>query len=56
MAMAYLFFPEFRFLTLEEIDAVFETQGVRPVKMSLKIQKAKKETRLADRHDDSTTA
>lgn len=41
MAMAYLFFPEFRFLTLEEIDLIFETKGVQPVKISLKLQEAK---------------
>ena len=46
---SYFIFPETYGLTLEEIDAVFETPGVRPVKMSLDIQKAKNEKqRLED--------
>lgn len=45
LGLSYLFFPETSGLTLEEIDTVFETPGVRPVKMSLDIQKAKKERR-----------
>lgn len=43
LVLSYFVFPETWGLTLEEIDAVFETPGVRPVKMSLDIQKAKKE-------------
>ncbi|RAL64150.1 hypothetical protein DID88_002043 [Monilinia fructigena] len=43
LALSYFVFPETSELTLEEIDTVFETPGVRPVKMSLDIQKAKKE-------------
>ena len=43
LVAAYFIFPETYRLSLEEIDAVFETPGVNPVKMSLKIQKAKKE-------------
>jgi hypothetical protein len=47
LIVAWFIFPETFGLSLEEIDAVFETPGVRPVKMSLDIQKAKKEkTRL----------
>ena len=38
---AYFVFPETSKLSLEEIDAVLETPGVAPVKMSLDIQKAK---------------
>jgi MFS family permease len=47
LGLSYLFFPETSGLTLEEIDTVFETPGVRPVKMSLDIQNAKKERRAA---------
>ncbi|KAI9051753.1 hypothetical protein LZ554_004793 [Drepanopeziza brunnea f. sp. 'monogermtubi'] len=43
LVLAYFIFPETHGLTLEEMDAVFETPGVRPVKMSMDIQKAKKE-------------
>ncbi|GAM38447.1 hypothetical protein TCE0_033r09176 [Talaromyces pinophilus] len=42
LGLSYLIFPETFGLSLEEIDAVFETKGVPPVKMSLEIQKAKK--------------
>jgi hypothetical protein len=49
LVASYFTFPETYGLTLEEIDAVFETPGVRPVKMSLDIQKAKDEKqRLED--------
>ncbi|KAL1958395.1 hypothetical protein VTO42DRAFT_4496 [Malbranchea cinnamomea] len=43
LIVSYFVFPETYGLSLEEIDAVFETPGVHPVKMSLDIQKAKKE-------------
>ncbi|TGO87157.1 hypothetical protein BPOR_0246g00060 [Botrytis porri] len=43
LILSYFVFPETSELTLEEIDTVFETSGVRPVKMSLDIQKAKRE-------------
>lgn len=43
LVIAYFTFPETRGLTLEEIDAIFETPGVHPVKMSKDIMKAKKE-------------
>jgi hypothetical protein len=49
LVASYFIFPETYALTLEEIDAVFETPGVHPVKMSLDIQKAKNEKqRLED--------
>ncbi|KAH6661705.1 general substrate transporter [Halenospora varia] len=38
-------FPEFRHLSLEEIDIVFETNGTRPVALANKLQEAKKEKR-----------
>lgn len=41
LVASYFIFPETYGLTLEEIDAVFETPGVHPVRMSLDIQKAK---------------
>ena len=47
-AAAYFVFPETSKLSLEEVDAVFETPGVHPVKMSLKIQEAKKEKAKLD--------
>ncbi|KAF2756263.1 general substrate transporter [Pseudovirgaria hyperparasitica] len=40
---AFFVFPETSNLSLEEIDAVFETPGVHPVKMSMSIQKGRKE-------------
>lgn len=49
LVLSYFVFPETKGLSLEEIDAVFETPGVAPVKMSLDIQKAKKEMEEANR-------
>lgn len=46
---SYFIFPETSKLSLEEIDAVFETPGVAPVKLSLDIQKAKMEKKKMDR-------
>lgn len=43
LVLSYFIFPETYGLSLEEIDTVFETPGVHPVKMSLDIQKAKEE-------------
>ncbi|KAG9604194.1 MFS general substrate transporter, partial [Aureobasidium melanogenum] len=40
---SYFVFPETYGLSLEEIDNVFETPGVNPVKISLDIQKAKRQ-------------
>lgn len=49
LVASYFIFPETYALSLEEIDAVFETPGVSPVKMSLDIQRAKNEKqRLLD--------
>src|SRR3954453_21922771 len=42
LVLSYFIFPETAGLSLEEIDTVFETPGVAPVKMSLDIQQAKK--------------
>jgi hypothetical protein len=44
--MTYLYFPEFRQLSLEEIDIIFETKGTHPVKLSKALQEAKREKRL----------
>lgn len=49
LVLAYYIFPETSKLSLEEIDVVFETPGVRPVKMSLDIKKAQKEKARLDR-------
>ncbi|KAH7075145.1 general substrate transporter [Paraphoma chrysanthemicola] len=49
LVASYFVFPETSKLSLEEIDAVFETPGVAPVKMSLDIQKAKIEKAKLDR-------
>jgi hypothetical protein len=43
LGLSYFCFPETSALSLEEIDSVFETPGVKPVKMSLDIKKAQKE-------------
>lgn len=42
LVAAYFLFPETYGLSLEEVDAVFETDGVRPVKMSKQIQEVKR--------------
>ncbi|KAF4175622.1 hypothetical protein CNMCM8694_007341 [Aspergillus lentulus] len=52
LVLSYFVFPETSGLSLEEIDAVFETPGVGPVKMSLDIQKAKKERAAATRDEE----
>jgi hypothetical protein len=45
-------FPETSKLSLEEIDTIFETPGVTPVRMSLDIQKAKKEMDSANKDEE----
>ncbi|QGA20268.1 hypothetical protein EYB26_007970 [Talaromyces marneffei] len=52
LGLSYLIFPETFGLSLEEIDAVFETKGVAPVKMSLEIQNAKKLGEQIGRNED----
>ncbi|KAJ5950865.1 Major facilitator superfamily domain general substrate transporter [Penicillium vulpinum] len=54
LLLSYLFFPETSSLSLEEINTVFETPGVHPVKMSLNIQKAKKARRDAARDEEGS--
>ncbi|ORY59292.1 sugar transporter [Pseudomassariella vexata] len=49
---SYFIFPETSKLSLEEIDRVFETKGTDPVKLSLKISKAKKEKAKVDRETE----
>jgi hypothetical protein len=51
---SYFIFPETSKLSLEEIDAVFETPGVAPVKISLDIQKAKAERARLDREAEGS--
>ena len=48
LVMSWMFFPEFRRLSLEEIDLVMESD-VSPVKMSLKLQQAKEAKRKEER-------
>jgi hypothetical protein len=48
LVASYFIFPETSRLSLEEIDSIFETPGANPVKLSLKIQRAKKERRRAE--------
>jgi len=55
LVLSYFVFPETFGLSLEEIDAVFETPGVKPVKMSLDIQKAKKSKRRLDTEGEGYT-
>ncbi|KAK7703058.1 hypothetical protein SLS64_009329 [Diaporthe eres] len=43
LVAAYFVFPETSKLNLEEIDTIFETPGSNPVKLSLKIEKAREE-------------
>lgn len=56
LALSYFLFPETFGLSLEEIDAVFETPRVHPVKMSLDIQKAKQERQRLDDELEGTGA
>ncbi|KAL1608001.1 hypothetical protein SLS60_002940 [Paraconiothyrium brasiliense] len=49
LGLSYFIFPETANLSLEEIDSVFETPGIQPVKMSLLIQKGKEEQAKMDR-------
>ncbi|KAL3455305.1 general substrate transporter [Aspergillus heterothallicus] len=53
LILSYFVFPETSGLSLEEIDAVFETPGVAPVKMSLDIYKAKKQMQEANRDESA---
>jgi MFS family permease len=53
LVLSYFIFPETAGLSLEEIDTVFETAGVAPVKMSLDIQQAKKERSAAGRDEET---
>ncbi|KAL2854944.1 general substrate transporter [Aspergillus pseudoustus] len=49
LVLSYFVFPETSGLSLEEIDAVFETPGVAPVKMSKDIYKAKRQMEQTNR-------
>ncbi|KAH6654859.1 sugar transporter [Truncatella angustata] len=49
LVLSYFIFPETGKLSLEEIDSIFETKNTNPVKLSLKISRAKKEMRKAER-------
>jgi Sugar (and other) transporter. len=54
LGLSWLFFPETSRLSLEEINTVFETPGVHPVKMSLDIEKAKKARAAAGRDEEGS--
>ncbi|KAJ6263319.1 Lactose permease [Drechslerella dactyloides] len=57
LILSYFIFPETYKLSLEEIDAVFETKGVHPVKMAQKLQDAKAEMARIEREGrDGRTA
>ncbi|BCS22188.1 putative MFS sugar transporter protein [Aspergillus puulaauensis] len=45
LVLSYFIFPETSGLSLEEIDVIFETPGIRPVKMANDIYNAKKISR-----------
>lgn len=49
LVASYFIFPETSQLSLEEIDSIFETKHTNPVKLSLTISKAKRETRRMER-------
>lgn len=51
LVASYFLFPETSRLSLEEIDNIFETPGTNPVKLSLKIKKAKREREALDREE-----
>ncbi|KAI4599998.1 hypothetical protein KJ359_001099 [Pestalotiopsis sp. 9143b] len=53
LVASYFIFPETSRLSLEEIDSIFETKHTNPVRLSLTISKAKKETRRAARETGS---
>lgn len=52
LAGTWKWFPEFRRLSLEEIDLIMESE-LDPVKMSLKLQKAKEEKRREERVEET---
>lgn len=53
LALSYFIFPETSKLSLEEIDTIFETKHTNPVKLSLKISKAKREREKAEREQEA---
>lgn len=53
LVAAYFIFPETSKLSLEDIDYIFETPNEHPVKLSLKIEAARKEKEQADREGTS---
>lgn len=49
LIVAYFLFPETSKLSLEEIDAIFETPGTNPVTLSKKISRAKRDREKLER-------
>ncbi|KAI0128303.1 putative MFS sugar transporter protein [Xylariales sp. AK1849] len=56
LVASYFIFPETSKLSLEEIDTIFETKKTDPVKLSLKISRAKREREKAARVESETPA
>ncbi|KAI0379607.1 putative MFS sugar transporter protein [Hypomontagnella monticulosa] len=56
LVASYFVFPETSKLSLEEIDTIFETKDVNPVKLSLKISRAKKEREIAERRSEGSSS
>ena len=52
LVLTYFYFPEFKSLSLEEIDLVFETPGTHPVTLSKRLQRAKRAQREQRRGDE----
>ncbi|KAK7427151.1 hypothetical protein QQZ08_006264 [Neonectria magnoliae] len=50
----YFLFPETSKLSLEEIDKIFETPGEKPVAMSLKIYRARREKQKLEREAEAS--
>jgi hypothetical protein len=52
LVLVKFLFPETSKLSLEDIDYIFETPGEHPVKLSLRLEKARKEREVAARGQD----
>lgn len=52
LVVAYFLFPETSKLSLEDIDAIFETEGANPVKLSLRMEKERNAKNAAESEGD----